>query len=311
MEKGYASNLIESADVCALHYPDNHFSGYISLGVIEHFRDGPQRALAEAYRVLEPGGIAIVETPNKYSIDLLYSRTRNRIRSLARSALVGLGVLPAKAVKKPQFFQYEYSANQLSAFVTNAGFEVVEKRAIDLKYSCYEMFQVYGDKGNRWRIRLQPKLFWLLDYLENTQLGVFGGLSMVIAYKPGQILHCFFCGEPNVLRSDQENSPFSVPICAACHAIVKSDVLLNYRREFTTQFRSRDRETYVYGRSGWRMHQEQRNCHYCGTPHLAHPWFGDFGFSVAVCPVCLRKDSVNLELGNLHTEQIWGEYAQS
>ena len=310
MDHGYDPNLVEYADVQNLPYPDNHFSGYVSLGVIEHFREGPQRALAEAYRVLRPGGVAIIETPNKYSFDLLYSRTRTRIRSLARSALVRLGVSTAKGVKNPsEFFQYEYPVSQLAAFVASAGFTVVEKRAIDLKYACYEVFQLYGDTGRGWRKRLQPVVFPLLDSLEDTRLSGFGGLSIVIAFKPGQLLNCFFCGESHVLLSDLDNSPFSVPTCAACSASVKREVLLSYMREANTQFQSRDKRTYAYGHRGWPTHVGQRNCCFCGRPYLPHPWFGHFGFKVAACPRCARRDSVSLELGSLHTEQVWGEYA--
>jgi SAM-dependent methyltransferase len=52
-------------DITDLPYEDNSISGYISLGVVEHFMEGPQKAIAEAYRVLRPGGIAIITTPNK------------------------------------------------------------------------------------------------------------------------------------------------------------------------------------------------------------------------------------------------------
>ncbi len=45
-------------NVESLPFKDNSFSGYISLGVIEHFEEGPIKALREAYRILCPGVIA-------------------------------------------------------------------------------------------------------------------------------------------------------------------------------------------------------------------------------------------------------------
>ena len=50
----------------SLPYEDSSISGYLSFGVIEHFIEGPHEALAEAFRVLRPGGIAIITTPGVF-----------------------------------------------------------------------------------------------------------------------------------------------------------------------------------------------------------------------------------------------------
>lgn len=55
-------DIIEG-DVEKMPYPDNTFKGIISIGVIEHFEDGPKKVLAEMQRVLEPGDIALVTVP--------------------------------------------------------------------------------------------------------------------------------------------------------------------------------------------------------------------------------------------------------
>jgi len=51
---------IQQGDVNNLDFPDNFFDAYVSLGVIEHFQEGPQKALSEAYRVLKPNGILLL-----------------------------------------------------------------------------------------------------------------------------------------------------------------------------------------------------------------------------------------------------------
>jgi len=52
------------ADMRKLPLPDASFASLVAVQSIEHVRD-PDRALAEARRVLEPGGTAIFVTPNR------------------------------------------------------------------------------------------------------------------------------------------------------------------------------------------------------------------------------------------------------
>ncbi|UCG57071.1 MAG: class I SAM-dependent methyltransferase [Phycisphaerales bacterium] len=55
---------ILEGDVEQMPYPDNMFEGIISIGVIEHFKEGPARVLGEMRRVLAPGGVALVTVPS-------------------------------------------------------------------------------------------------------------------------------------------------------------------------------------------------------------------------------------------------------
>ena len=52
------------ADMRALPFPDASFASAVSIQSIEHVPD-PDRALAEIARVLAPGGVAVVVTPNR------------------------------------------------------------------------------------------------------------------------------------------------------------------------------------------------------------------------------------------------------
>jgi SAM-dependent methyltransferase len=55
------------ADMRALPFPDASFASVLSVQSIEHVPD-PERVLAEAARVLEPGGIAVFVTPNRLTL---------------------------------------------------------------------------------------------------------------------------------------------------------------------------------------------------------------------------------------------------
>jgi ubiquinone/menaquinone biosynthesis C-methylase UbiE len=111
-ENGF-NNEFKVGDVTKLPYNDNSISGYLSFGVIEHFIEGLQKALNEAFRVLRPGGIAIITTPSK-SWFYYYRLIRSAIRTFIKK-LIGRDVI------KPSFFQYWFSPKDLKQFVHEAG----------------------------------------------------------------------------------------------------------------------------------------------------------------------------------------------
>lgn len=94
-------------DVTSLDFPGGHFGAYISLGVLEHFRDGPAPALAEAARVLGPGGVLLMTVPYL-----------NPLRALKGS----LRLYPDIAPEGMESYQYALAKNELRAWLTKAGF---------------------------------------------------------------------------------------------------------------------------------------------------------------------------------------------
>ena len=134
---------VELGDILDIHYPDNSFDAYISMGVVEHFEDGPMPALKEAYRVLKPNGLIFVSTPTVNVIRKLVRRPlRNAINAFPRSlmflrsgwgkskrnailAAVG-NLLPRKRGKYYHFSEYRYSRAELESFLQQSGFRVIE-----------------------------------------------------------------------------------------------------------------------------------------------------------------------------------------
>ncbi len=53
-----------AADMRELPFPDHSFGSVLAVQSLEHVPD-PERVLAEATRVLEPGGLAVFVTPNR------------------------------------------------------------------------------------------------------------------------------------------------------------------------------------------------------------------------------------------------------
>jgi len=157
--KDYDSSLrVELGDILDIHYPDSSFDAYISMGVVEHFEDGPIPALKEAYRVLKPEGLIFVSVPTVNTIRKLLGRPlRNLVNVLPmsfmalrsnwgkskRSALFAAaatmaGILPERVVRilariflgqksrHYRFLEYRYSKSEMENFLKQSGFEIIK-----------------------------------------------------------------------------------------------------------------------------------------------------------------------------------------
>lgn len=116
--KAYDSRIpVEVGDVCRLRFPDASFDAYISLGVVEHFEEGPEQALQEACRVLRPGGIAFITVPYL-----------NGFRKMLVHPLRDLffGIRRIVSSRKEYFWEYRYTRREMAGFIEKAGFEILE-----------------------------------------------------------------------------------------------------------------------------------------------------------------------------------------
>jgi ubiquinone/menaquinone biosynthesis C-methylase UbiE len=100
-----------------LPFKDKSLDIYISLGVIEHFKDGPIQALREARRVLKPDGTAIIEVPYFnlirhfiFPFKIIYRWVRKILR---------------REPKDYYFAEFRYTRKELKDFLEEAGFEVL------------------------------------------------------------------------------------------------------------------------------------------------------------------------------------------
>jgi SAM-dependent methyltransferase len=99
-------------DVTSLDAADGHYGGYISIGVVEHRREGPEPFLEEAFRVLRPGGIAVITVP--------YLNPIRRVK--ARSGFY------RGAEPDLPFYQYAFSEPEICRYLQQAGFEIVDRQ---------------------------------------------------------------------------------------------------------------------------------------------------------------------------------------
>ncbi len=103
---------VRLGDVTNLDVPDGYYQGYISLGVMEHRKEGPEPFLKEAHRVLSPGGMALISVP--------YLNFLRRLK---------LNVGAFKGSEHGlDFYQYAFSPKEFDQLLRKAGFEVVAHR---------------------------------------------------------------------------------------------------------------------------------------------------------------------------------------
>lgn len=140
--KRYNSSLdVSVMDVRDLLFKDRTFGGYLSLGVIEHFAEGPQKAIEEAYRVLKRGGVFIVQVPImniflalKYPFELL-KRNRFLRRLFGRE-------------EKLYYWQQYFKKNALKKILEDKGFDVVETVPMDHEHSIISSWDIFRDKDS-------------------------------------------------------------------------------------------------------------------------------------------------------------------
>ncbi|MBQ6570850.1 class I SAM-dependent methyltransferase [Candidatus Saccharibacteria bacterium] len=71
-QKKYGDKLItKSGDIYSLPFADETFDGLMMIRATHHFRDMPT-VVSELYRVLAPGGVAVIEVANKKTLPKMF-----------------------------------------------------------------------------------------------------------------------------------------------------------------------------------------------------------------------------------------------
>lgn len=106
------SLVLAVGDVHTLPYAENTFGAYLSFGVLEHFESGMAKPLAEAFRVLDHGGVLVMTIP--------YPNVINRFVAWRRKQR-GVSVL-----NDDDFFESTYTRAKLEANVKAVGFHPLQ-----------------------------------------------------------------------------------------------------------------------------------------------------------------------------------------
>jgi len=104
----YPTVPISRGDILNLPFADGSIAAYLSFGVVEHFEDGPDRALHEARRVLVDGGHLVLSVPQVFP-----ARWH---RALPETTAIPHGY---------RFYQYAFSPRDFHRRLTGVGFAVI------------------------------------------------------------------------------------------------------------------------------------------------------------------------------------------
>jgi len=122
---------LAAMDLGQLAFAAGAFGACVSLGVVEHDADGPDRILAEANRVLAPGGTMLVSVPY---VNVVRRLAAPRIRHTNARVRAAGGT----------FYQFAFSRREAVAAVERAGFHV-------LHATPYDPARLLRSAWRRWR----------------------------------------------------------------------------------------------------------------------------------------------------------------
>ncbi len=119
-------------DISEMPFGTGAFSAVVSLGVLEHNELGPETALADHFRVLQPGGLFLVAIPRISPLKSIRDTWNLKVRR--RSGYVSRGrwverraALNAEHSSRP-FHQYEFKRVDWAQLVRDAGFTIVSQK---------------------------------------------------------------------------------------------------------------------------------------------------------------------------------------
>tara|TARA_B100001250_G_C19747812_1_gene766182 strand:+ start:228 stop:1397 length:1170 start_codon:yes stop_codon:yes gene_type:complete len=282
-------DMFFTGDVRNLPYDDNSLSYYLSMGVVEHFIEGPKRALDEAYRVLKPGGIAYIATPTKYSLAHANSFIKWLLeidklpRRLIKNILLKINFLKEE---KSGWIENLWSLKELKDFVKDSGFIITDCANTGLKSTFDSNFRPSRKKMNK-VLKKSKKIFYpILDKYEDRNIAKFGLNNIVVAIKPGKKMHCFFCDslyDYNKLNLGK----YSVTVCQNCCNDLPEKIIENYIFGKKPAF---VRRHYIPVKK-----ESPMICTECQTEIKNDMIFGDLGFEKEICQTCIKKPRLLLD----------------
>ncbi|HNX90592.1 MAG TPA: methyltransferase domain-containing protein [Candidatus Omnitrophota bacterium] len=169
-----SSISVSVANIEQMPFPDRYFSVYLSFGVLEHFYEGPEKAVREAWRVLEDGGKFIIFLPHMNFLLAVRFPFEKMKKNVFIRRILG---------KKEKNFYYEkyFNRREISGILRKNGFDIENIRPVDHIFSFVQFSAIFRDKNtydgeNRIAVKISDSLKGLFPW------GTAGSM-MIIAKK--------------------------------------------------------------------------------------------------------------------------------
>jgi SAM-dependent methyltransferase len=173
---------IMPGDILSLPFKDDEFSGIISIGVVEHFIEGPYKPLREIYRVLTPGGKALITVPcfnylRKIKVPVRFITSNLRRNSLMRKLFRKKQLMNNKwhfrgdifkyrtYPEYGEFYEYRMTPDEFRESLHRCGFKIIEDIPLYHIDGLYHEFGRLFSRHYQWKFKVYfhgKILNWLL-----------------------------------------------------------------------------------------------------------------------------------------------------
>ncbi len=137
---------ISCCDIHQFPFGDNTFGAYLSYGVVEHFPQGPEESLREAYRILKDGGILMIAVPAANALSRFIHDPDNFLQQLRENPLI------RKLAGKPEYpcsdehqlYMKLFEKEEMREILVRIGFKILKEMPVSHSFSLYmacECFQ--------------------------------------------------------------------------------------------------------------------------------------------------------------------------
>ncbi len=152
---------VEKMDIKKTTFSSGSFDGILSLGVVEHFEEGPTEVLREIFRLLKDDGIFVVSVPTQNLNRYFLANPLKKIYWMVQR-FRGISYV---------FEEYRYSRREFSSIIRREGFSILEMIPDDFKppknMGLWVDYPFLRKRGAAWELNfwgeILRRFFWFFS----------------------------------------------------------------------------------------------------------------------------------------------------